>query len=253
MRRLEREVKLPRLDEISTEWAIVRDPARFVLRYAPAIQRYLAALIPNPHDAEEVAQEFFLRVAQHGFVRTRQEGGRFRDYLKAAVRNAALNCLRRDHGLRPAGPGPSSSALRSGTTLGADIPDKTRAAADQAWAAEWRRCLLDRAREALEKYERRSPGNLFHTVLSLLVERPLDDSKALAVRASALIGRPLRPEAFRKQVSRARRMLARLLVQEVARTLDDPTPERIKEELIDLALWEYIRGFLPAERRAPPL
>jgi hypothetical protein len=111
---------------------------------------------------------------------------------------------------------------------------------------------LDRARQALEKHERRSPGNLFHTVLSLLAEGPPDDTKALAARTSALVGRPLRPEAFRKQVSRARRMLARLLVQEVARTLDDPTPERIKEELIDLALWEYIRGYLPVERRAPP-
>jgi DNA-directed RNA polymerase specialized sigma24 family protein len=247
----QREGIKPRLDEISTEWAVVRDPARFVLRYAPAIQRYLAALVANPHDAEEVAQEFFLRVAQHGFLRTRQEGGRFRDYLKAAVRNAALNFLRRNRALRPPGPGAPPPALRSGVALEADIPDKTQAA-DQAWAGEWRHCLLDRARQALEKYERRSPGNLFHTVLSLLADDPLDDTKALAARTSALIGRPLRPEAFRKQVSRARRMLARLLVQEVARTLDDPTPERIKEELIDLALWEYIRGFLPAERRAPP-
>src|SRR5207244_12395485 len=42
-----------RLNEISTVWSVVHDPAQFVLRYAPAIERYLAALLPNRHDREE--------------------------------------------------------------------------------------------------------------------------------------------------------------------------------------------------------
>ncbi|HEY7426485.1 MAG TPA: hypothetical protein VH682_19785 [Gemmataceae bacterium] len=86
-------------------------------------------------------------------------------------------------------------------------------------------------------------------MLNMLVDHPLDDSKTLAARTSAVIGRPLRAEAFRKQVSRARRLLAKLLLKEVAQTLDDPTPEQIKDELIALALWEYIRPYLAAERR----
>jgi RNA polymerase sigma factor (sigma-70 family) len=241
MGKQQEEEKKSRLDDISTEWAIVRDPGRFVLRYASAIHRYVAALVTNRHDADEVAQEFFLRVTQHGFIRTRQEGGRFRDYLKAAVRNAALNFLRRNRAPKPADSGIFEAALA----------DKTMLAADQAWAAEWRRSLLDRACRSLEKHQRRSPGNLFHTVLNMLVDNPLDDAETLAVRTSALIGRPLQPAAFRKQVSRARRMLARLLVQEVAQTLDEPTPEHIKEELIELALWEYVRGYLATDRQPP--
>src|SRR6202007_2755458 len=86
-----------RLDDISTEWEVVRDPPRFVLRYAPAIQRYFRGLIKNRHDAEKVSQDFFLRVSQQCFVHTRKEGGRFRDYLKAAVRHAALSFLKRHH------------------------------------------------------------------------------------------------------------------------------------------------------------
>ena len=233
------DVKQTRLDEISTEWAIVRDPARFVRRYASAIHRYVAALVTDRHDAEEVTQELFLRVAQHGFLRTRQEGGRFRDYLKAAVRNAALNFLRRNRTRKPADAGIVEAALA----------DKTALAADQAWAAAWRRSLLERACRSLEKHQRRTPGNLFHTVLSVLADNPLDDTKTLADRTGALIGRPLQPAAFRKQVSRARRMLARLLVQEVAQTLDEPTPEHIKEELIELALWEYVRDYLSPEQQ----
>ncbi len=222
-----------RLDEISTEWEIVRDPARFVRRYAVAIQRYVAALIKNPHDAEEVSQEFFLRVSKHRFVHTRQEGGRFRDYLKATVRNAALNFLRRHRDWKAIDPGIHG------------IPDRS----DQTWLVEWRQCLLGRACRALEKHQRKSPGNLFHTVLNMVVNNPLDDTQILAARTSALIGRPIRAEAFRKQLSRARFMLAKLLVREVAQTLDHPTPEKIKEELIELALWEYVRHFIASERR----
>jgi hypothetical protein len=226
-----------RLDEISTDWAIVRDPARFVMCYAPAIRRYLAALIRNPDHADEVAQDFFLGVAAHGFVRTRQAGGRFRDYLKAAVRNAALNFLHRRH--------PAKSADPSLLEVAAQ---RYQASADQEWVAEWRRCLLDRARQALKQYQAQLPGNLFHTVLGMVVDNPLEDTKTLAARTSALIGRSLRAEAFRQQVSRARRTLVQFLLKEVARTLDDPTAENLEIELIELGLWNYVRAYLPAGR-----
>jgi hypothetical protein len=228
-----------RLEDISTEWVIVRDPAQFVLRYAPAIQRYFGALIKNRHDAEEAAQDFLLRVTQHGFVRTRDDRGRFRDYLKAAVRNAALNYLRRNRAPKSV----EFSALQTA------IPERTQLAADQAWVAEWRQCLLDRACRALEQYQGQSPGNLFHTVLNMVVEHPLDRTEVLAARTSALVGRPLQATAFRKQVSRARRRLANFLVKAVAQTLDNPTPEQIKEELIELALWAHIRHFLSSKPR----
>src|SRR5262249_23195157 len=84
-----------RLEDISTEWSLIHNPVQFVMRYAPAIQRYLAALIKPPSDAEDVAKEFFLRVVKNGFVHARRERGRFRDYVKTAVRNTALNFLNR--------------------------------------------------------------------------------------------------------------------------------------------------------------
>src|SRR6267143_1938535 len=71
-----------RLDEISTEWTIVKDPAQFVLRYGRAMQLYLVVLLKNRHDAEDVAQEFFLRITRAGFMHARRDRGRFRDYLK---------------------------------------------------------------------------------------------------------------------------------------------------------------------------
>jgi hypothetical protein len=123
--------------------------------------------------------------------------------------------------------------------------------ADHAWLAQWRRCLLDHAYHALKKHQHQSPGNLFHTVLTLVVDYHWEDTKTLAARTSAIIGRPISAEAFRKQVSRARFMFAKLLVQEVVRTLDNPTPDRLKEELRELALWDYVREFLPSDQSLP--
>src|SRR5439155_1910921 len=95
-----------RLDEISTEWETIHDSGEFVRRYGAAVQAYLLALLKNRHDAEDVAQDFFLRVCRHRFVRANQDRGRFRDYLKTAVRNAALNFARRKQAPKAVGSSP---------------------------------------------------------------------------------------------------------------------------------------------------
>src|SRR5436190_2941448 len=92
-----------RLDQISTEWSLLRDSEQFVRRYTPAVRKYLHAMIKNRHDAEDVLHDFLVRVLAHGFLRVKREGGRFRDYLKTAVRNAALNHLLRKVPPKPAG------------------------------------------------------------------------------------------------------------------------------------------------------
>jgi DNA-directed RNA polymerase specialized sigma24 family protein len=125
-----------------------RDPAEFAIRYQRAIRKYLGALIRNPHDAEEVLQDFLLRVSQNGFIRARQERGRFRDYLKAAVRNAAINFHRRTHV-----PQPMDSVV-----LQQIISDISQEDADQVWIRQWQKTMLDRAMRALKKVQAGSPG-----------------------------------------------------------------------------------------------
>src|SRR5690349_11273660 len=83
------------IDQISTRWTLIHDPYHFVMRYAPAIQGYLRVFLKDPHDVEDVCQEFLARVVERGVVEEQRLHGRFRDYLIAAVRNAALAHLRR--------------------------------------------------------------------------------------------------------------------------------------------------------------
>jgi RNA polymerase sigma factor (sigma-70 family) len=224
----------PNLDHITTRWPAIRDPVQFVLRYAPAVRKYLEALLRDPHDADEVEQEFLARVVERGFPNADPGRGRFRDYLKVAVRNAALNHLRRKRQAPPA-----------------DLDRLALAAPEdeQAWVAEWQRCALNKAWRALDQHQARTPGNLAHTVLRLSVDHPDEDSEALAARAAAAAGRPLRAGAFRQQLRRARRLFAEVLLREVTQTLEDPAPRRVEEELIELGLMPYVADFLPDDWR----
>jgi RNA polymerase sigma-70 factor (ECF subfamily) len=225
----------PGLNEISTRWPLIRDPIQFVLRYAPAIRKYLLALMRNTHDAEDVAQEFLLKGILRGFVRTEQLRGRFRDYLKTAVRNAALNYLQQH---RPA-------TLDAADLVWVPDPHDAATEAEAEWVAEWRGCVLDRALQALDSHERQSPDSLFYTAMRLALDHPEEDSTALAARASTATGRTIQAAAFRKQLSRARRRFAELVVDEVRQTLQQPTSERVEEELAELGLLEQLREFLP--------
>ncbi|MBI3724758.1 hypothetical protein HY251_12505 [bacterium] len=226
------------LNQISTHWSKVGNPSHFVLRYGPAVRHYLDAIVKNSNDAEEVLQDFLLRVVKHGFDRATPDRGRFRFYVKAAVRNAAFTHLKRKRGREQ-----SSDDLSR-----VPAPD-AREPADDVWLSSWRSCILDRAWRALDLHERSSPGNLFHTTLRLAADHPNESSDALAARASSQRGQELKPDAFRKQLSRARRHFAKLIVTEVAETLETPTPERVEEELIEAGLMDYVKEFLPPDWR----
>lgn len=221
------------LNQITTRWPLITDPAQFVLRYATAIRRYLSAIIRDPHDLEDVIQDFLARVIERGLVEQGAVRGRFRDYLKTAVRNAALAHLRRR---------PAVQAADGQMEAVPDAADSSEAA-DREWAAEWRATMLGQALEKLEDQERLAPGGRLYLTLTLARDYPDADSTELAALAAKRSGKPMTPEAFRKQLSRARTVLANLLVDEVRRTLEDSSPEQIDEELADLGLQELVRPF----------
>jgi hypothetical protein len=165
--------------------------------------------------------------------------GRFRDYLKAILRNAAITHMRRS-AARPSASGDVNTLPAPG------VED----AADREWLAEWRDCLMQRAWSALELHEQSAPEGLAYTVLRLTADHPDEPSAALAERTSARAGRQVGVDVFRKQLSRARRHFAQMLVNEVRQTLEHGKAEDVVEELRDLGLMEFVRDFLPEPFRS---
>jgi RNA polymerase sigma factor (sigma-70 family) len=218
------------LDHITTRWPLISDPVRFVMRYAPAIRRYMSALVKDPHDLDDVTQEFLLGVVKRGFAPEHEVRGRFRDYLKGAIRNAALTHLRKRR------PAQASDIDLAALATGEDT--------EREWVEEWRGTMLSQALAKLEDHERRSPDGRLHTVLTLARDHPDADSPTLAGMCAARTGKPMSPEAFRKQLSRARALLANLLVDEVRGTLEDPTQDLIDDELAALGLQELVGPYL---------
>jgi hypothetical protein len=219
------------LAQISTHWPNITDPMKFVLRYAPAIRGYLFVLLPQAADVDEAVQEILVGVLERGFTPDRIRRGRFRDYLIATIRYSALRILRR------------KKAQQLSDKHAEGLEDVTLASpSDGQWLADWRQCLLDWAWSALDRRQRHSRGNWHYTVLKLTTENPKATSIELAPRVPSRP--PMSPEAFRKQVSRARAAFAKALVDEVERTIERPTMDAILEELADVGLLEYVRPYL---------
>src|SRR5262249_20775725 len=131
----------------------------------------------------------------------------------------------------------------------ADSDSDPPAQAERAWQQGWTRCLLERALDALDAHERRQPNSRASTVLRATIDHPDEDSPSQAARVAALTGEPRSAEAFRKQLSRARRLFAGFLIREAALTLEHPRAEDIEEELAELQLWDQVQPYLPDDWR----
>ena len=183
---------------------MVNDPVQIIVRYAPAIRSYLLMLLKDPHDADEVSQDFAMHMLTHRFDNASADRGRFRDYIKVAARNAAISHLRKkQRGAKLLGEMEQFADSPSTSPSGVSA-ESTDPATNDPWLPHWRQCLLDKVWRGLETRETRSLGNLCYTVLRLAVKFPRETSDHLARLATESSRRQVTAEAFRKQLSRAR-------------------------------------------------
>lgn len=241
-----------RLEAISTRWTLLRrahgasvtsaGEARnaLVLRYLPVIRRYIGALLQNDQDADDVTHDVVVRLLGGDFAGADPARGRFRDLLKTAIRNMVRNRWARDKRRRASG------------LDAAEVAAEPDSADEERWTAEWRESVLDLAWKAFQEQEQARPGSTSYTLLRLRADHPDDSSEELAARFSAATGRPVRADAVRQKLRRARLQFADLVIAEVARALNDPTPEKIEDEIVSLGLGALLRDLLPAERREMP-
>ena len=238
-----------RLSQISTLWTdllraqtVGLDADRTRLagvleRYQSAAFRYLTAAVGDPDLGTELFQEFAVRFLRGDFRRVDPVRGRFRDY----VRTSLINLVRRHRAT-------AGRALRPGSVDLDQIAAEDSApdpAEDQAFLAEWRKALLDRAWQRLEEGER-AGGPPHYTALRARADRPDSPSGELAAHLTERLGRaePFTDAGVRKLLQRGREELTDALVEEVANAVPTRDKERLAAELIDLGFFGYCRAAL---------
>src|SRR5262245_11072204 len=92
-----------RLSQISTAWTLITHAqggpaaadtaaqAALVERYQAAVFRYLLGALRDADPADELFQEFALRLVRGDFRRADASRGRFRDFVKTALINMVIN------------------------------------------------------------------------------------------------------------------------------------------------------------------
>jgi RNA polymerase sigma-70 factor (ECF subfamily) len=233
-----------RINLISTLWSLVfrahRGPAEEVRparqqlleRYGGAVRRYLRGVLHDRGAAEEVFQDFALRLL-HGDLRGADpQRGRFRDFVKGTLFHLIADHRKRQR--KWPGPLPADGAL---------VADPGGADSASGFVDSWRDELLARAWAALAAVEART-GQPYHAVLRFRADHPEMHSPQMAEQLAARLGRPLTAAGVRQLLHRARDKFADFLLDEVAHSLDNPTAEQLEQELAELGLLDYCRPAL---------
>jgi RNA polymerase sigma-70 factor (ECF subfamily) len=231
-----------RLSSISTHWSVLRQAHEgnaeaaaagqelLMRRYGEAIRRYLLAAVRDEHAADELTQEFALSLVRGSFRGADPQRGRFRNYLKVALCHMVSKYHEaRNKSLAPLPP--DSPAL-------ADLaapPPEAYSSFDQACRED----LLARTWDALA-----DAHPTFYTVLRFRAAHDEMSSEEMARHLSVLLDKRLTADGVRQALHRARELYGDLLVEEVARQLDPPTPEAVGEELRELNLLTYCQPAL---------
>jgi RNA polymerase sigma-70 factor (ECF subfamily) len=203
-------------------------------RYGGAVYRYLLASVRDRDAADELFQEFALRLVRGDFRRADPGKGRFRDFLKTCLFHLVVDFQRRQKRgpvpLPPDAPEPADDAAPS-------------AASDQEFQTIWLAELMNRAWAALAEAERRE-GRPLHAVLRFRTDHPELRSAEMAAQLSARLGRAVTAGWVRKQLMSARERFTDLLVEEAAQSLGTPTADELGQELADLGILDYCRDAL---------
>jgi len=237
-----------RLSRISTTWTLLvrarqgtdsqahQALVALVRRYQGAVYRYLLCAVRDPDVADELFQEFALRLVRGSFGHADPRRGRFRDYVKTALVHLVTDYWKRQH-KRPA-------------TLDASVvqpvaPSDESVDAENQFRDSWRAELLARAWQALADAERKG-GQPYYSVLRFRAENLTVSSSEMAARLSETLHpqRPFTDVGMRKMLQRARTRFAELLIDDVGHSLGPCAPERLEEELIELGLHAYCRSAL---------
>jgi RNA polymerase sigma-70 factor (ECF subfamily) len=241
-----------RLSSIESHWTLlfqahqsnmdVRMEAQkqLLLRYYGAVYRYLLGTVRDPEVAEELTQDFAVRFLRGDFHSADPGRGRFRDFLKSALRHLAHDYWRKQ--------GRAPEALNEDRAREVTAGCTADQSFDRQFLEKWREELLSRTWEGLSAVEA-GTGHPYLTLLQRKTQEPQVRSAQLAEQLSSQLQKPFTEVSVRQLLHRAREMFADLLVEEVVQTIETTDVETLEQELVDLDLLGYCRSAL-ARRKA---
>lgn len=239
------------LSQINTAWTLLdrahgqsSEPevaaiTAVVERYQTAVYRYLLAAIRDPNEADELFQDFALRLVRGDFGKADPQRGRFRDYVKSALINLVINHQKKQKKMRTLDPDTPEPEARN-----SDGFDH-----DREFIDNWRKTLLDRAWEGLAAAQ--TPDSPpFHEVLRFRSENPDLKGNQMVEMLNARLepAKPFTDPGLRKILQRAREKFTDHLVEEVVRSLQNPSDAALEQELIDLGFQMFCRRALERRR-----
>jgi RNA polymerase sigma factor (sigma-70 family) len=225
----------------STRWSLVAAAAQ---RDAPESEAALASLcglywyplyayarrrLPTIEDAQDLTQEFFLRLQERNYLRQAdQQRGRFRSFLLTAFKHFLANEQERANAhKRGGGRKPLPLDFQSGESRFQREPSHA-ATAETLYERGWALTLLQQALARLrEEQTRAGKSRLFECMKETLTGE--DTTRPYAELAVEL---GMSTEAIKVTVHRLRRRYGELLRAEIAQTVT--TPEEIEDEIRDL-------------------
>lgn len=231
-----------RLSQIPTNWTTIssahtsgtaRQKAMndLVGQYHDAITRYIHLKVRDRHLADEVLQEFWSKLLTGKLAGADRSKGRFRDYLRTVLHRLIIDHFR-GRKMQPLPPG--------------DLLDASQT--DEDFDRVWRDAILARVWSRLETYQATTPKNRYASVLQLRRDNPKAPIDEIADQLGRETGQPMSPEAFRKNLQRARAKFIELLIQVLKETIHPTNSEDIEAEIYDLGLgYLYRRYGSPAE------
>jgi RNA polymerase sigma factor (sigma-70 family) len=247
-----------RLSRIDTLWTIVRRAhgtpdegvrqaqEALLERYGGAVRRYLLGALRNEDAADELFQEFSLKLVGGAFQRADAQHGRFRNFLKTSLFHLIVDHQRRQQRRRGVErPLPDATPDRA-------IPSDDLTEQELAWTRSWREEILAKGWQALADAEQNG-GPPYHTALRFRLDHPEMHSPELAAQLGARLGRPLTAASVRVLLHRAREMFAERLLGFVQESLDGASLEETEQELIELRLLEYCRSALKRCNNKAPM
>ncbi|WP_235963644.1 RNA polymerase sigma factor [Tautonia rosea] len=232
-----------RLTELPTDWHLVRtaheegpegrEAMRHLIgRYHDAVERYLRLKLRDPNLADEVLQEFWIKLLNHKLAGADNTKGRFRDYLRTVLHRLIIDHFR-GRKLQPLPPG--------------ELPDPS--IPDGEFDRVWREAVIKRVLARLDTYEAQNPKNRYARVLNLRIKSPQASIEELTEQLAQSSREHLSPEAFRKTLQRAREKFVELLESELRDGITHPSQADIEAEIYDLGLGAFYQRYRKKEDR----